>query len=990
MKLSNQNSTLLILSNMKWIDVMKELIQHKEDLKLLTTNAQLYKADEVWDRLLDLLLELEEHNYESTDLVPRLQRIELEDITAKYLEYNRPSLQVKVMEFATVFLSMMYGDDRFKISQRLNNQLAQCMQSPNRQVKMMAIKTCTELFDCGRWSEECKFDIKPMVEIIVHESDQQVLKLAIDLFLQVCHGIDDGNFGIVLSRLISRLESYNGSVAAGFIKTFQIMYRNIHRHNPVKAVKCGIIPAIVNTLRSVDRTVIDQSIVAIQSLCDIRNCEVISAELIRSGLIQTLSDLCIRYSKNSALKTRIIKIAGSAASGMRDFPVLLVRSLVFEQLTISMCDVNMSKSLRLFDNFNDMIQKSTNKDEMIKAFQDYGIVKQLNTIISRRSIDLSGYDDSDTGIVKLFKAFADFADNHPDSSIRTELDQSGMLENLMAIVKSDTADYRNRNIASLIIEVCFQHRVQTASPDIQPYKDNAEIYMKSGMAGYKHGEARTLVEMQYIQYLQSILCKPMWWIDITNQHIVEQWRADSLGQNILPSTFNLALEQLEFFVKQLVCSGSDGLGTIVPGPVELTYILDNGIPDNVYTRLMTNVSDIEHGSNHNTGQMVHNLIDASMYSVVYGQTMIAPLSIRLKYTTMVPCDILLSTRLVSDTPIIGSSSGFISRKFQCLPSEFRVEQDGSVTINSYINNLNPIWHRDMYKCIAKIFKCFVPMFESLIRTMDPRFKYIDICNGTKGYEPPNQSSRGGMEPDTEVIRPVYVPTLPEHFKPDYGLGMSVSLRGRNLQVIVKLTNIQLTPSKPKYNEGDWHIEGPINESIVATGLYYYDVENITTPKLDFRVTVDSFRRKKASDMYWKDVYDIIDEESPRNQYIGSLEVSNGRCVVYPNRYQHKEQSFELADPTQPGHCKILTFFVVNPSCRIVSTAHVAPQQPQWYNSSLDKTPIPPELWNDATQYIQGVQSPAEAKHYRDELTGDRTQIIRAYNEYIYEQVYYLD
>ncbi|OAJ32829.1 hypothetical protein BDEG_28709 [Batrachochytrium dendrobatidis JEL423] len=141
-------------------------------------------------------------------------------------------------------------------------------------------------------------------------------------------------------------------------------------------------------------------------------------------------------------------------------------------------------------------------------------------------------------------------------------------------------------------------------------------------------------------------------------------------------------------------------------------------------------------------------------------------------------------------------------------------------------------------------------------------------------------------------------------------------------------------------------------------------------------------------MYWKDVCGI-DQESRRNQYIGSLELPNGRCVVYPNRYQHKEQSFELADPTQPGHCKILTFFVVNPSRRIVSTAHVAPQQPQWYNSSLDKAPIPPELWNDATQYIQGVQSPAEAKHYRDELTSDRIQITTAYNKYIYERVYNL-
>ncbi|KAJ8330575.1 hypothetical protein O5D80_001550 [Batrachochytrium dendrobatidis] len=784
-----------------------------------------------------------------------------------------------------------------------------------------------------------------MVEIIVHESDQEMLKLAIDLFSKVCSDIDDGNFGIVLSRLVSRLESSSGSVAVGFIENLQTIFWNIHRHDPVKAAECGIIPAIVNTLRSVDRTVISQSIEIIHNFCKHADCEVISAELMRLDLIQTLNDLCVRYSKNSALKTRMIRIAGSAASKMRDFPVSLVRSLVFEQLTISMCDIRMSGSLRLFDNVNDMIQKSTSKAEMIKVFREYGIMQQLNTIISRRNMDLCDYN----GIVKLIKTLVDFADNHPDSSIRTELDQGGIFENLTAIVKSDDTDHRDRRVAAQIIETCFQYRVHTASSDIQPYNDNAEIDMKSGMAGYVHGNARTLVEMQYIQYLQSILCKPMWWIDITNQHIVEQWRADSLDRNISPSTFNLALEQLGVFVKQLVCSGSDGFGTIVPGPVELTYILDNGIPDNVYTRLMTNVSDIEHGSNHNTGQMVHNLIDASMYSVVYGQTMIAPLSIRLKYTTMVPCDILLSTRLVSDTPIIDSSPEFISCKFQCLPSEFRVEQDGSVTINSYINNLNPIWHRDMYKCIAKIFKCFVPMFESLIRTIHPMFKYIDIHNGTKGYEPPSQSSRGGMESDTKVIRPVYVPTLPEHFKPDYGLGMPVSLRGRNLQVIVKLTNIQLTPSKPKYNEGNWHIEGPINELIAAIGLYYYDVENITTPKLDFREAADCFDYQVASNMYWKDVYGI-DRESPRSQYIGSLELPNGR---------------------------------LNPSRRIVSTAHVAPQQPQWYNSSLDKAHIPPELWNDATQYIQGVQSPAEAKHYRDELTSDRTQITRAYNTYRY-------
>ncbi|OAJ41357.1 hypothetical protein BDEG_24977 [Batrachochytrium dendrobatidis JEL423] len=774
-------------------------------------------------------------------MITRLQSIGLEDIAAEYLEYNRPSLQ--------------------------------------------AMKSCTELLDYGRWREECKLDIKPMAEIIVHESDQEMLRLSIDLFSAVCHSIDDENFGIVVSRLVSRLESSNGLVAVGFIKNLQTIFCNIYRHDPVKAAECGIIPAVVNMLRSVDQEVISQSIYTIQSFCDYKDCEIVSAELIRLDLIQTLNDLCTRYSDNSGLRARIIEVAGRVASKMHEFPVSLVRSLIFEQLTMSVCDAGIRDSLYLFEYVNDMIEKSTNKAEMIKVFQEYGIVKQLITIYSRRDVNLYDYG-SNTSIVNLLKTLVDFADNHSDSSIRTELDQGEMFENLMFIVKSNTTNHTNKRVAGQIIETCFQHRVHVASSSIQLYKDNAEIDMKSGMAGYKHGNARTLAQMRYVRYLQSILCKPMWWIDITNQHIVEQWRADSLGQNISPSTFNLALEQLGVFVKQLVCNGSDGLGTIVPGPVELTYILDNGIPDNVYTRLMTNVSDIEHGSNHNTGQMVHNLIDASI-------------------------------------------------------------------------------------------------------TMDPMFKYIDIHNGTKGYELPNQSDYGGVRPNTQVTRPVYVPTLPEHFKSKYESAKPVSLRGRNLQVIVKLTNIQLTPSKPKYDEGNWHIEGPRNESIAAIGLYYYDVENITTPKLDFREAVNSSYYEMPACVYWKDVYDIVERKSSKNQYIGSLELPNGRCVVYPNRYQHKEQSFELADPTQPGHCKILTFFVVDSVCRIVSTAHVAPQQPQWYNSSLDKAHIPPELWNDITQYIQGVQSPAEAKHHRDELTSDRIQITAAYNTYRYEQKYNL-
>ena len=49
-------------------------------------------------------------------------------------------------------------------------------------------------------------------------------------------------------------------------------------------------------------------------------------------------------------------------------------------------------------------------------------------------------------------------------------------------------------------------------------------------------------------------------------------------------------------------------------------------------------------------------------------------------------------------------------------------------------------------------------------------------------------------------------------KPSYDGGLdevkkTVSLRNKTVQVIVKLANIVLTPEKPEYAGGTWHVEG---------------------------------------------------------------------------------------------------------------------------------------------------------------------------------------
>lgn len=77
-----------------------------------------------------------------------------------------------------------------------------------------------------------------------------------------------------------------------------------------------------------------------------------------------------------------------------------------------------------------------------------------------------------------------------------------------------------------------------------------------------------------------------------------------------------------------------------------------------------------------------------------------------------------------------------------------------------------------------------------------------------------------------------------------------------VQVIVKLANIYLTPEKPKYKGGVWHVEGVLcwvcikhakhgtrtctgmeNEAIVATGIFYWQQTNITESRLAFRRAV---------------------------------------------------------------------------------------------------------------------------------------------------------
>jgi len=208
---------------------------------------------------------------------------------------------------------------------------------------------------------------------------------------------------------------------------------------------------------------------------------------------------------------------------------------------------------------------------------------------------------------------------------------------------------------------------------------------------------------------------------------------------------------------------------------------------------------------------------------------------------------------------------YFTWKFHCLPTEFLVDATTKkATTLSYINNLDPRNHENLYKSIELVVEATVPYFEKVL---------------------------------SELV------SLDDNYKT-----LSVTLTGRPLQIIVGMQNIYLTPKKPKYAGGKWHIDGMKNERIVASAIYYYDVSNITEI-LAFRVIAN------ASD-------------APTE--IGNVVAQSNRLVVYPNLYEHSVLPFELANKSQPGYRKVITLFLVDPATKMLSTGHVPPLQKAWY------------------------------------------------------------
>ncbi|GIC85913.1 uncharacterized protein Aud_001755 [Aspergillus udagawae] len=513
---------------------------------------------------------------------------------------------------------------------------------------------------------------------------------------------------------------------------------------------------------------------------------------------------------------------------------------------------------------------------------------------------------------------------------------------------------------------------------------------------------------------------------VFNDDIISKWRKE-----IQDSGEDVSERMLEWIIKEAQWKAEVFQDTkhIVAFDVGVVKS-DVAIPEDLRQALIEAVRPLEEipkeqkDYHPGTDNKVVDLVHPSLFPVIYGRTRILP--DRLINLQAFAKDIgegnVLPVRPEEESVTAQSDYQYrwferdphrpYSLRFQWLPCDvyFGPNDGNECRIASYINNLHPNRHRALYHIIEKILTRTIPMWNKTLTLLQDEYKRIEYYEVEyEDHSEPEPEAADEDEEDSDEFcelhwewqrgQPIKQPE-PGSFVP-HTLKNQVNLRQeyaeRGLQVIVKLAYIELTPEKPEYEGGSWHIEGQLNEHICATAIYYYDSENITESTLAFRQRastgdVGHIKYEQSRHGFLQQVFGFgpdVDGHNECNitQLLGSVETRQGRLLTFPNILQHRVAPFRLADPSKSGHRKILAFFLVDPHLSIISSANVPPQQEDWWRERQELVgrllgeKLPPELQDIVKQDFDAQPiTMEEAKQYRKELMEERSCKLEAQNE----------
>ncbi|KAJ7116512.1 hypothetical protein C8R44DRAFT_210335 [Mycena epipterygia] len=516
---------------------------------------------------------------------------------------------------------------------------------------------------------------------------------------------------------------------------------------------------------------------------------------------------------------------------------------------------------------------------------------------------------------------------------------------------------------------------------------------------------KTLAELRMYRLSAQIRQKTRWWEKAWDETIRSKWIQEVKEQQtqlqpweqLTDNMLNYVMEELDGYTMM-----RDAKTGIECGPYERIFLSDTLVPEDVTTSLKLAVKALENvpdeqkdwhpGSDGRVLDLVHPSICPLVFEDMWGKA----------------DDGKLGTFESPDPDELDICGTFVSDRFQWLPSDFEVNQNGAIKLKSpYINNISPEHHDSLVPVIERVMECAVPMWEHVLSALknDPALSKVayrdlnlsdgeipciwdggarDLANSDEERE---QTEDYDAWLERRLVRGALVlPDASPKYKRVLDQEMSVSLTTSTLQVIVKLANIVLTPEKPEYPGGIWHVEGMATESIVSTFIYYYESENIESCDLNFRIATAAPVPHEQDDSQCMEILYGLKRDEACVQDIGSVETKAGRCIAFPNLYQHQVGPFQLSDKTKSGVRKILVFFLVDPTFKILSATNIPPQQLEVVKHTLRSqgpssrpSLLPVELLDYVARLVPGVKSRAEAEVIRDELMQERSIMIDSVN-----------
>ncbi|KAJ2936892.1 hypothetical protein H1R20_g204, partial [Candolleomyces eurysporus] len=521
----------------------------------------------------------------------------------------------------------------------------------------------------------------------------------------------------------------------------------------------------------------------------------------------------------------------------------------------------------------------------------------------------------------------------------------------------------------------------------------------------------TVREFSMLRFMNSVTDKPEWDQKIFDVDIVKKWRTETVDSPDVIMTnlmFDHCIAELQDFATNLLPKRKHRAIVVYDGNVVKS---DDAVPSTVKLALQDAVKSLEDVPDKlkdwhpGSDEKVLDLVHPSLFPLIYGRTKVLKVGEKVVglHDCVSRCGEGEVLRNDTDNPPEANTTksrgysiwdrsprvGAYSLKYQWLPCEVDISGQDGARITSYINNLHPSRHSDLYGLVEKVIDAAIPLWElTLAPLYDQNFYYWRRLSCYPNYE---FRGSGDEEDDDDDPREIVIQPEPRPFNEfrkrrrtpkAINFAELYGKQGRPLQVIVKLANIELTPEKPSYEGGSWHVEGQQNEHIVATALYYYSCHNIKSSHLAFRQFV-SVHEVEGMEYYDQNPHFLHTLFGCHNysggvQDVGSVETREGRLLTFPNILQHQVQPFELEDPTKPGHRKILALFLVDPNIRTLSTAYVPSQRLDWWQelatAELGKLPL--ELRD---QVFEGVEdfpiTLDEAKEIRLELMEERKNFV---------------